>query len=144
MVILQKQVGNKWVDIADTSELVDGDIYRQSVGGHVNPQGDLVGNGWEQKTYITPPPAGAPENFVSMAVFGELLPDEVLVEMEDIKSTSNGPQGGRLSAVRMITHIYSNARVDVLTPEFTAIMNDLVTNTSLTAEQLADIMAALP
>ena len=144
MVILQKKVGNQWVDIADTSELVDGDIYRQSVGGHVNPQGDLVGNGWEQKIYITPPPAGAPENFVSMAVFGELLPDEVLVEMEDIKSTSNGPQDGRLSAVRMITRIYSNARVDVLTPEFTAIMNDLVTNTSLTAEQLADIMAALP
>ena len=144
MVILQKQVGNQWVDIADTSELVDGDVYRQSVGGHVNPQGDLVGNGWEQKTYITPPPPGAPENFVLMAEFGELLPDEVLVEMEDIKSTSTGPQDGRLSAVRMITRIYSNARVDVLTPEFTAIMNDLVTNTSLTAEQLADIMASLP
>ena len=144
MVILQKQVGNQWVDIADTSELVDGDVYRQSVGGHVNPQGDLVGNGWEQKTYITPPPPGAPENFVLMAEFGELLPDEVLVEMEDIKSTSTGPQDGRLSAVRMITRIYSNARVDVLTPEFTAIMNDLVANTSLTAEQLADIMASLP
>jgi hypothetical protein len=43
MVILQKQVGNQWVDIVDTSELVDGDVYRRSIGGHVNPQGDLVG-----------------------------------------------------------------------------------------------------
>ena len=142
MVILQKQVDNQWVDIADTSELVDGDVYRQSVGGHVSPQGDLVGNGWEQKTYITPPPPGAPTNFVDMAEFGELLSDTVLIEIQDL-ITVNGMAAGRGSAVRTLNRIYSNTRVDVLSSAFDALLADLVVNTSLTTEQADAILASL-
>jgi hypothetical protein len=138
---MQKLVNGKWVDTTE-AELVDGDIWRIPIGGHINPQGDLVGNGWEQKTYYTPQPAGAPVNFVDMAEFGELLSDTVLIELEDLKK-ANGPSAGRGSAIRTLNRIYSNTRVDVLSIAFDTLLADLVENTSLTAEQVNDILAAL-
>ena len=143
MVILQKKADSQWVDIADTSELVDGDIYRQSVGGHANPQGDLVGNGWEEKTYITPLPESEVPQIANMALFGELLPIAVLVELEDLKSKSTGDTSGRESAVRTITRIYSSMNIDIKSLEFRTLLLDLVANTSLTTEQVNDILQAL-
>ena len=143
MVILQKKVGNQWVDIADISELIDGDIYRQSVGGHVNPQGDLVGNGWEQKTYITPPPAGVPVKIINMTAFGELLPDLVLLEIEDFKLDTTAPSGKRQIATRLLARIYGGVKVDVLDGKIENLLSGLVAHTSLTTEQANDILATL-
>lgn len=38
---MQKLINNEWFDIADESELIDGDIYRISVGN----------GGWQQQTF---------------------------------------------------------------------------------------------
>jgi hypothetical protein len=143
MVILQKQVGNQWVDIADASELVDGDVYRQSVGGKINPQGKLVGNGWEQKVYITPLPESEVPQIANMALFGELLPIAVLVELEDLKSKSTGSATGRESAIRTITRIYSGINLDIKSLSFRDLLLDLVANTSLTTEQVNEILDKL-
>ena len=140
MVILQKKVGNQWVDIADTSELVDGDIYRQSVGGKINPQGDLVGNGWEQKTYITPQEIAATK-FVNMSKLGELLSDTILIELENMKS--GGQASTRAISLRTLTRIHSNALVNVLVDEFQQFIDSLVAETSLTEELASDIIAKL-
>ena len=143
MVILQKQVGNQWVDIADTSELVDGDVYRQSVGGHVNPQGDLVGNGWEQKIYITPPAPGAPTKFVGMGDIAELFPDQVLVDLEDYKSNKNAADVDRRISTRLLARIHANIPVDVLSNSFTNYLAALVLKTALTQQESDDILANL-
>ena len=143
MVILQKQVGNQWVDIADTSELVDGDIYRQSVGGRINPQGKLVGNGWEQKTYITPPPAGAPTKLVGMGDIAELFPDQVLVDLEDYKSNKNAADADRRISTRLLARIHANIPVDVLSNSFTNYLTALVLKTALTQQESDDILANL-
>ena len=143
MIILQKQVENQWVDIADTSELVDGDVYRQSVGGHVNPQGDLVGNGWEQKVYITPLPPGAPTKLVGMGDIAELFPDQVLVDLEDYKADKNAADVDRRISTRLLARIYANIPVDVLSNSFTNYLAALVLKTSLTQQESDDILQAL-
>jgi hypothetical protein len=143
MVILQKQVGNQWVDIADTSELIDGDVYRQSVGGHVNPQGDLVGNGWEQRVYITPPPAGAPVKLIGMGDIAELFPDQVLVDLEDYKTDKNAASVDRRISTRLLARIYANTPIDVLSTSFANYLDSLVSKTALTQEEADSILIAL-
>ena len=48
---MQKLVNGEWVEFS--GDLVVGDIYRTPIGGEI-VNGELVGNGWEQKAYSLP------------------------------------------------------------------------------------------
>lgn len=138
---MQKLKNGKWEEVEE-KDLLDGDNYRKPIGGKM-VDGVLVGNGWEQKTYQTPPPDPDPFKMVSMAELGELLPDEVLIELEDFKSTNTVPAPIRQAAARILLRINTNIKVDVFNGKFTNLLNNLVTHTSLTIEQATVISNTL-
>lgn len=136
---MQKLVNGEWEDFDGV--LVDGDTYRNAIGGKL-VNGVLVDNGWEQKTYMTPV-AVDPFKMVGMAELGELLPDAVIVELEDMRNTKTVLAGKRQAAARILARIYSNIKVDVFNGKFTELLTNLVTHTTLTAAQAIDISNTL-
>lgn len=89
---------------------------------------------------VAPP---TPIKMVSMAKLGELLPDDVLIELEDFKNITSTEIGKRKTAARILTRINSNVSVDVLHADFTTLLTQLVNNTSLTGAQATAILATL-
>ena len=137
---MQKLVDGNWVEFDGV--LVDGDVYRNAVGGKLI-DGVLVGNGWEQKTYMTPPPEPAAKKIVGMGDLGELLPDDVLVELIDLSNDKTVAKPIRNGATRIMVRVNSNQKVDVLEPSFITLLQALVQFTSLTLEQATEIFNTL-
>ena len=138
---MQKLKNGKWEEVEE-KDLLDGDNYRKPIGGKM-VDGVLVGNGWEQKVYMTPLPESDPVKLVSMRELGELLPDEVLIELEDFKSDKAEVAGKRNAAARILIRINSGVKVDVLHSDFEALLTALVTHTSLTGPQAVLILQTL-
>lgn len=84
-----------------------------------------------------------PIKMVSMGKFGELLPDAVLIELEDFKNTTSTVIGKRKASARVLTRINSNVSVDVLHADFQTLLTQLVTHTSLTGIEAIAILAEL-
>ena len=84
-----------------------------------------------------------PRKIINMADFGELLPDQVLVELEDFKSNEAETPGKRQAAARMLIRIASGVQIDAYSDKLASILTKLVTHTSLTAEQATGILDAL-
>jgi len=122
-------VDGKWVDGEPT---VHGQIYRIPVGN----------GGWQQQTHSTTTPEPK-KKLVGMADLGELLPDAVLIELEDFKSGKTVAAAKRQAAARILTRINSNISVDVLHDDFSSLLTKLVTHTSLTGAQAAAILNSL-
>lgn len=129
---LQKNTNGDWSDIVSLDELVDGDEYRMQIGG----------KGWHTQIYKQPAPT-VNVKFVGMGYFGELLPDSVIVELEDIKNNVAATQGRRQAASRVLMRIYSNISIDVLHDNFSTLLGLLVSNTSLTTGQANSILSTL-
>ena len=127
---MQKLVNKKWVNTIK-ADLVDGDRIKEFVGG-----------GSIETVYMTPV-VEVPVRLVSMADFGELLPDAVIIELTDFQNTTTINAGKRQAAARILMRIYSNVKVDVLDAKFTTLLTNLVTHTSLTAGQATKIMNKL-
>ena len=136
---MQKLVDGVWVDF-EFENLVDGDVYRIPIGGQII-DGVLVGNGWDKKVYFSDNSAAT--KFVGMAVFGELLPDEVLLEIEDFKTTTTEIPARRRIAARILARIYADVKVDVLSTSFSNMLTGMVNQTSLTQEQADNILNTL-
>lgn len=83
------------------------------------------------------------EKRVTMAHFGELLPDAVLVELEDFKNDTAAPAAKRQAAARVLMRIASGVAVDVNAEAFEDLLQALVTHTSLTGPQALAIAQAL-
>lgn len=91
-------------------------------------------------------PVSAPVNnvkLVGMGELGELIPAAVLVELEDFKRLSSTAAGKRQAATRVLTRINSNVAVDVLHADFTTLVGQLVTHTSLTQPEADGILSTL-
>ena len=88
-------------------------------------------------------PTQATKRHVGMSELGERLPDAVLVELKDMESDTGQVQGKREAASRVITRIHSNYPVDVFSAAFSALLGQLVTNTSLGSGQAATILDQL-
>ncbi len=137
---MQKLIDSKWVEFDGV--LIDGDHYRIPIGGTV-VDGVLVGNGWDGGIYVTPSSASIAKKIVGMGDIGELLPDEVLVELIDYSNDKTANQAIRNGATRVITRINSNQNVDVLEPAFINLLQSLVSFTSLTLKQATEIFNKL-
>ena len=96
---MQKLVNGQWVDATEAG-LIDGDVYRIPIGGHINPQGDLVGNGWEQKAYSLPVAPPAIRKITKRAFMQRFTQpertlirnstDDIVIDIyEDLKSVNN-------------------------------------------------------
>ena len=138
---MQKLVNGKWLE-TNQAGIVDGDVCRTPIGGKI-VNGALVGNGWEQKTYHTPLPEPAPQKLVGMGDLGELLTDEVLVELIDYSNDKTANQAIRNGATRIMVRIKSNQKIDVLDPAFITLLQSLVQFTSLTLIQATEIFDKL-
>ncbi len=80
---------------------------------------------------------------VDMGALGELLPDEVLVELVDYSNDKTAVQAIRNGATRILTRVNSNQPVDVLDPAFINLLQSLVSFTSLTNTQATNIFNTL-
>ena len=150
LIILQKIVGTNRIHYPDATGLFD--------KGFINPDNpqELVVENNSGKT-LTELSANVPytvvEYFgedpnreiklVGMGALGELLPDEVLVELTDYQNDTQALQAIRNGATRILTRINSNQPVDVLDPAFIALLQSLVAFTSLTLPQATSIFQAL-
>ena len=130
-MINQINIAGKWMDGEPT---VDGQIYRIKI-----PVGK--GFGYQQQRYSTA--TETIKKLVGMGDLGELLPDAVLVELEDFKNTKSTTPAKRQAATRILTRINSNIKVDVLNSEFEDLLTKLVTHTSLTGSQAVAILDTL-
>lgn len=88
-------------------------------------------------------PFSETSKLVGMGELGELLPDEVLVELTDYSNDKTAGQTIRNGATRVLTRINSNQTVDVLEPGFINLLQGLVAFTSLTIEQATTIFNML-
>lgn len=124
-------VDGEWVDGEPTK---DGERYRVKIRS---------GNafGYEQKIYSAV--INSPVKMVSMSEVGELLPDSVLVDLEDFKLDKTKSSGKRQVAVRISMRINSGFMIDVFSTDFDALMTRLADNTSLTATKANQIIATL-
>lgn len=124
-------VNGKWEDGEPTQ---DGERYRVKI---------LSGNafGYEQKIHSTT--ADTPVKMVSMSEVGEMLPDSVLVDLEDFKLDNTQVSAKRQSAARISMRINSGFMVDVFSTDFETLMIRLTGNTSLTATKANQIIATL-
>jgi len=130
-MINQIKIDGVWVDGEPTQE---GQNYRKKI-----PVGDLFGYEYRRHTLIVQMPFMK----VGMGKLGELLPDAVLVELEDFKNLTSTAMGKRKAAARVLTRINSNTPVDVLHADFTALISQLVTQTSLTQAEADSMLNTL-
>lgn len=84
-----------------------------------------------------------PSRIVSMSDFGELLPDAVIVELEDFKADTEATPGRRQAAARVLLRIASSVQIDAYSDKMTQLLTKLVTHTSLTSEQAGAILDVL-
>ncbi len=96
-----------------------------------------------RKTWYEPAAPVTPKKIVGMGDLGELLPDEVLVELTDYQNDTGALQAIRNGATRILTRINSNQEVDVLHSDFIVLLQSLEAFTSLTMEQATEIFIAL-
>jgi hypothetical protein len=84
-----------------------------------------------------------PSKKIGMAEFGELLPDAVIVELEDFKNNTGETPGKRQAAARVLMRISSNVVIDAYSDKITVLLTKLVTHTTLTQEQALAILDEL-
>ncbi len=92
-------------------------------------------------TFSIPGPVYKTE--ASAAEFGELLPDEVLVELYDIRNDTQETALRRQTAARILTQIASDVTFNPNGTEFETRLTQLVNNTSLTVGQATTIQDTL-
>ena len=80
---------------------------------------------------------------ISMTDFGELLPDAVIVELEDMKIDKAAGAAKRQAAARVLLRIASGVQIDAYSDKLTNLLTLLATHTSLTPTQAAAILAEL-
>jgi hypothetical protein len=97
--------------------------------------------GYETKRHSTAEVAHYRE--VSMADVGEMLPDSVLVDLEDFKVDKSLSSNKRQAAARISARINSGFKIDVFSTDFEGMMIKLANNTSLTAAMANQIIAKL-
>lgn len=130
----QIKVSGVWTDgIPELNEW-----YRQQVGTF--PDESPV---WQEQRNVPSAAPVDPIKLVGMGEFGELLPDAVLIELEDFKSNTGTVAGKRQAAARVLTRINSNVKVDVLHNDFAVLLTQIVTHTTLTEPQATAILSTL-
>lgn len=70
----------------------------------------------------------------------ELIPDGVLMELEDIKSNTSESDAKRAAVTRALNKMSRGDKIDVHGDKFTTFMTKLVNNTSLTGVQAVAIV----
>jgi hypothetical protein len=81
-----------------------------------------------------------PKKIINLADFGELLPDAVIVELEDFKTNLAEVAGKRQAAARVLLRISSGVKIDAYSDKITTLLTQLVTHTTLTTEQATAIL----
>jgi len=124
-------VDGEWEDGEPTQ---DGERYRVKISS---------GNafGYEKKIYSTV--VDSQVKMISMSEVGEMLPDSVLVDLEDFKLDKTQVAAKRQAAARISMRINSGFKVDVFSTDFETLMIRLTANTSLTANKANQIIATL-
>lgn len=127
----QIKVDEKWVDGEPTQDKQE---YRIKI-----KSGNVYG--YEKRIHRIAQPITSKK--ISMSDIGEMLPDSVLVDLEDFKTDKSSPALKRQVAARISTRINSGFMIDVFNSEFEALMTRLASNTSLTAMKANEIIAKL-
>jgi len=147
LIILKKKVGTNQWHYPDTPTLFTDQfpnpnnnqelIVENNSGKTLTQLSDDAG--YDIVTYTGSTPAAKP-SLISMAVFGELLPDAVLINLEDIKNDTGQSSSKRQAAMRVLTRINSNVEVDVNHDDFSTLLAQLVQHAGLTQTKAEEIL----
>lgn len=120
-------------------------VADELLGGYVDVTGVPCGIGWtdNQDGTFTPPSNIQSTGEASAAVFGELLPDTVLLELYDIRNNTNEPQAKRAAVGRVLIQMASGVTFDPFAQKFETLLTQMVTHTSLTQAQANEIRDTL-
>lgn len=105
--------------------------------------GEWSYNGVTKKQYYPESAPSALSKLVDMGMLAELLPDAVILELEDFKANTGATAAKRKAAARILLIIASNRQWDVYGDDYTTLMTKLVSNTALTGPQATTITEAL-
>ena len=92
---------------------------------------------------LPPSVASTPSKLIDMGRLSELLPDTVILELEDFKANTGATAAKRKAAARVLLIIASGRQWDVYGADYTALMTKLVSNTALTGPQALGITNTL-
>lgn len=84
----------------------------------------------------------AESKLIDMGLLSELLPDAVILELEDFKADTSAAAGKRRAAARVLLIIASSRKWDVYGQKYIDLMTSLATHTILTGAQALAITAA--
>lgn len=101
-------------------------------------------NGTIEKRLIddNPPPI-ALSKMVGMKSLEDELPDDVLVELSNVKGKASNPNSKKASVTRVLNTMLRSDKLDVYGDEFDALMNDLVVHAGLSEEDKSSIIDKL-
>lgn len=85
----------------------------------------------------------ADSKLIDMGQLSELLPDAVILELEDFKANTGATAAKRKAAARILLIIASARQWDVYGDDYTTLMTKLVSNTTLTGPQATNITSTL-
>ncbi len=77
------------------------------------------------------PPPIEPSKMVGMKALEYELPDDVLVELSNVKGKASNPNSKKASVTRVLNTMLRSDKLDVYGAEFDDLMNDLVTHAGL-------------
>lgn len=101
-------------------------------------------NGTIEKILINDNPRPiAPSKMIGMKELEDELPDDVLVELSDVKGKSANANSKRASVTRILNTMLRNDSMDVYGSEFDSLMNDLVTHAGLSSDDKNTIIDKL-
>jgi hypothetical protein len=103
-----------------------------------------IGDVWDGTDFSTPPAVPVVDHkLIDMGRLAELLPDIVILELEDFKSNTSATTSKRKAAARILLIIASGRQWDVYGNDYTALMTKLASNTALTGAQATAITSTL-
>jgi len=101
---------------------------------------DIIHNGVKVGERMIDDPALPPTSkMIDMGRLSELLPDAVILELEDFRADTGVTAAKRKAAARILLIIASSRQWDVYGSDYTALMTKLANNTALTGVEATAI-----